>query len=398
MSFNVWYGGVSIDPGQIDRGDRGRPAPTSSASRSRRATCGGSPRPPGCPYVDESLHLISRYPLFAAGFGGRALRLRRDRSRRTSSRSPTCTCSAVRTGRTWPPPARPPTTCSSSSAALGCRRSSPTHETLGKLGDEGVPTFLTGDFNSPSHLDWTEDAVDGARSRLSARVAGVEGARRRGFRDSYRDAHADPAAEPGLTWTAGQPPPRMRPARDQRPDRLGDGRRAVGDARQRGSSARTAGPTSRSGSRPGAPTTAPSPRRFAVEPARRRSWSPPTPRVVERGERVTLRYMLAGGGAGAQGRDPRRRRGPRRGQAAADDPDLRRLRPHRADVRHRGACARRLPGPSVAEQRSERRPGMTCPTAGMTLSPPARRLTRSSTDRTRPGRTPARAHRRWGRP
>ena len=32
-----------------------------------------------------------------------------------------------------------------------------------------------------------------------------------GFRDSYRDAHPDPVARPGLTWTPGTPPPRIKP-------------------------------------------------------------------------------------------------------------------------------------------------------------------------------------------
>jgi hypothetical protein len=70
------------------------------------------------------------------------------------------------------------------------------------LATSGVPVFLTGDFNSPSHLDWTP-AVDAVRDEVRYPVAwpvseALAGA---GFRDSYREVHPDPAAVPGFTWT-----------------------------------------------------------------------------------------------------------------------------------------------------------------------------------------------------
>jgi hypothetical protein len=66
--------------------------------------------------------------------------------------------------------------------------------------------FLTGDFNSPSHLDWTA-AVDAVRAEVpfpfnwpvSSALANA------GFRDSYRQVHPDPVALPGFTWTSGGP-------------------------------------------------------------------------------------------------------------------------------------------------------------------------------------------------
>jgi endonuclease/exonuclease/phosphatase family metal-dependent hydrolase len=69
--------------------------------------------------------------------------------------------------------------------------------------ESGVPVFLTGDFNAPSHADWTE-AVAGARPFVEYALdwpvsrAAVEA----GFRDSFRDAHPDPLANPGVTWWA----------------------------------------------------------------------------------------------------------------------------------------------------------------------------------------------------
>jgi hypothetical protein len=70
----------------------------------------------------------------------------------------------------------------------------------------GIPVFLTGDFNSPSRLDWTP-AVVAARKEVrfpfdwpvSKALADA------GFRDGYRVVHPDPVAVPGLTWSPGGP-------------------------------------------------------------------------------------------------------------------------------------------------------------------------------------------------
>jgi len=70
----------------------------------------------------------------------------------------------------------------------------------------GMPVFITGDFNAPSHLDWTEATV-GARAHMRYAMdwpvsRAVEAA---GFRDAWRAVHPDPALDPGLTWYAGRP-------------------------------------------------------------------------------------------------------------------------------------------------------------------------------------------------
>ncbi len=67
--------------------------------------------------------------------------------------------------------------------------------------ESGLPVFFTGDFNEPSHLDWTADAVAGgvkpAVVPWSTSLA-VLGA---GLSDSYRDIYVDEVVEPGNTWT-----------------------------------------------------------------------------------------------------------------------------------------------------------------------------------------------------
>ncbi len=79
-------------------------------------------------------------------------------------------------------------------------------DVLPELVAQGIPVFLAGDFNSPSHLDWTPAvaavrpevpfAFDWPVSRAYADA---------GFRDSYREVHPDPVARPGFTWTPGGP-------------------------------------------------------------------------------------------------------------------------------------------------------------------------------------------------
>jgi hypothetical protein len=79
-------------------------------------------------------------------------------------------------------------------------------EALPPLAAAGMPTFLTGDFNSPSHLDWTA-AVAAVRPEVPYPVDWPVGRAlaEAGFRDSYREVHPDPLAVPGFTWTPGGP-------------------------------------------------------------------------------------------------------------------------------------------------------------------------------------------------
>ncbi|RYD31744.1 MAG: endonuclease/exonuclease/phosphatase family protein, partial [Verrucomicrobiaceae bacterium] len=64
------------------------------------------------------------------------------------------------------------------------------------------PVFLSGDFNAPSHLDWTAGA-----SSLHGNVGPVAWPPSvqviaAGMADSFRTVHPDPAADPGFTWSA----------------------------------------------------------------------------------------------------------------------------------------------------------------------------------------------------
>jgi len=77
---------------------------------------------------------------------------------------------------------------------------------LAEVAAGGTPSFLVGDFNSPSHLDWN-DATVGSRPHVTYPLAWpvTETLERAGYQDSYRQLHPDPVADPGLTWPAARP-------------------------------------------------------------------------------------------------------------------------------------------------------------------------------------------------
>ena len=90
-------------------------------------------------------------------------------------------------------------------------------DVLPALVKAGIPAFLTGDFNAPSHRDWTEAAV-GSRPNLLYPVpwpvsTAVEAA---GFRDAYRELHPDPVKRPGPD-VVGRSASRRRVPRPQGP-------------------------------------------------------------------------------------------------------------------------------------------------------------------------------------
>jgi endonuclease/exonuclease/phosphatase family metal-dependent hydrolase len=82
----------------------------------------------------------------------------------------------------------------------------PVLDAVAPLPKAGFPVFLMGDFNAPSHEDWTRETV-GLWPHLRYPLvwpvsrAVVDA----GFRDTYRAAHPDPAEAPGLTWWVPRP-------------------------------------------------------------------------------------------------------------------------------------------------------------------------------------------------
>lgn len=63
-----------------------------------------------------------------------------------------------------------------------------------------VPVFLTGDFNCPSHLDWTAANSSAHYGKVVAWPVTVSVAEA-GLSDSFRQIHPDPASQAGITWS-----------------------------------------------------------------------------------------------------------------------------------------------------------------------------------------------------
>lgn len=69
-----------------------------------------------------------------------------------------------------------------------------------RLASEGYPVFLTGDFNTPSHEDYTEATV-GTREGIDRPIPWptTEALVEAGLYDTYRAVYPDPVAVPGIT-------------------------------------------------------------------------------------------------------------------------------------------------------------------------------------------------------
>jgi endonuclease/exonuclease/phosphatase family metal-dependent hydrolase len=95
----------------------------------------------------------------------------------------------------------------------------PSLTALPMLVAQGVPVFLTGDFNTPSHLDWTE-AMTKVRDQVKMAVEWpvTKALETAGLTDAYRAVHVDPTRRIGITWTPGYPVPRLKP--DEVVDRI----------------------------------------------------------------------------------------------------------------------------------------------------------------------------------
>ena len=65
----------------------------------------------------------------------------------------------------------------------------------------GKPVFLTGDFNEPSHQDWTEAAAKAGKAPIAVEYPATLDVTKAGMRDTYRLVHEDEVAKRGNTWT-----------------------------------------------------------------------------------------------------------------------------------------------------------------------------------------------------
>ncbi len=227
MTFNVWYGGDQIAYGQVAEAIKAAEAdivgiqePDGNLRRIADAV--------GFPYVDQRRYIISRYPLFDSGIGVKQRYGRVPYSINGQDPEHVNAWALIGAGEVVAvanthlssDPYGPEAVRDGQSAdkvlalenEIRVPEVRPLTTALAKIAARDIPVFLTGDFNSPSYLDWTAAAVGTQpeikyplRWPVSARVADA------GLRDSFRAIYSDPVAVPGLTWTAGRPYPYIPP-------------------------------------------------------------------------------------------------------------------------------------------------------------------------------------------
>ena len=64
-----------------------------------------------------------------------------------------------------------------------------------------IPCIITGDFNEPSHLDWTQRSKIAGIHPIKVQYPASKAIESLDFKDCYRSQHPDEVKSPGLTWT-----------------------------------------------------------------------------------------------------------------------------------------------------------------------------------------------------
>ncbi|HWA50392.1 MAG TPA: endonuclease/exonuclease/phosphatase family protein [Dongiaceae bacterium] len=75
-----------------------------------------------------------------------------------------------------------------------------------KAAEGADAAFVFGDFNEPSHWDWTPATVAAGHNPVPVAWPSSLSIEKLGFVDTYRAIHADPVAKPAYTWTPTSEP------------------------------------------------------------------------------------------------------------------------------------------------------------------------------------------------
>jgi hypothetical protein len=208
MTFNIWLGGDVVDFGNVTSAIQAAHADIvglQEAEGNTRKIAAAL----GWPYWSDRLHIVSRYPLIDPPVARGDYVLAQVSPGRVFALANVHLTSdpygpyLVRDGRSL-------LRVMANERATRLPEIRHTLRALRPALRRGIATFITGDFNTPSHLDWTV-AADAVRDDIHYPVAWpvTEAVQRAGFRDSYRVVHPDPVATPGITWTYGYPFPRI---------------------------------------------------------------------------------------------------------------------------------------------------------------------------------------------
>ncbi len=228
MTYNIWYGGAQVSFEQTiatiraaDADIVGLQEPDGQTEAIAKAA--------GYPFVDMRRHILSRVPLFDSALGERTdtgpapytfAGLDSNAPHAWALVAPGKVVAVVNLHLTSDPYG--PTTLfegGSIADAMTVEADTrmpeidPLAAALEPLVAAGTPVFVTGDFNSPSHLDWTaEVAASGTRPEVKEATPWPVTLRMEaaGLTDAFRAAHPDPLKRPGLTYSPGFPHPVMK--------------------------------------------------------------------------------------------------------------------------------------------------------------------------------------------
>jgi endonuclease/exonuclease/phosphatase family metal-dependent hydrolase len=223
MSFNIWYGGVQVSQAKLieilkasDADIIGLQEPDGQTAALAAAA--------GYPYVDLRRHIISRLPLFDPKLGERTdtgqsvyplAGLDADAPHVWAMVAPGKVVAVGNLHLSSDPygpdllrDGAPLPEVLQGEADTRLAEIDPYAAGLEPLVAVGIPVIVTGDFNTPSHLDYTEAAI-GLRPALTSAVPWPVTLRMEaaGFTDAFRAHHPDPVARPGLTYSPGFPWP-----------------------------------------------------------------------------------------------------------------------------------------------------------------------------------------------
>jgi endonuclease/exonuclease/phosphatase family metal-dependent hydrolase len=223
MSFNIWYGGVQVDFDQViatliaaDADIVGLQEPDGQTARIAELA--------GYPYVDTRRHILSRVPLFDSGLGQRTETGQSPYSLAGLDSDAVHAWAMIAPGQVvaianlhltsdpyGPTVARDGGTLEeilATETATRLPEIEPLIAALAPIVADGIPTIVTGDFNSPSHLDWTAARL-GTLPQITMEVPWpvTSAMQAAGFTDSFRAVHPDPVSRPGITYSPGFPHP-----------------------------------------------------------------------------------------------------------------------------------------------------------------------------------------------
>lgn len=96
------------------------------------------------------------------------------------------------------------------SSALATRNVNGVLNSMAPAIASGAPVFFTGDFNEPSHLDWTQAAASAGKNfGMKVEWPTSKSVTQAGMIDAFRALRPDEVNDRGDTWTPGYPPPNL---------------------------------------------------------------------------------------------------------------------------------------------------------------------------------------------